>query len=246
MGRQSIAVTFVAHVLRILSSVLTWFIANLIALATATYIHQNGRLGESPLATELYGIGSNLLLGGLVSFLFYYLVVAIPASRKKAVIKRNLERLYIDLKISILWEIVFASRKGGRTDLETSPDFVEALVDVGLFRKTFENGREANEGFYAFENQMSHDTPEFQEILLNLAQLQKQIDFLLNNYEIEKQDVFDFFKRLDIHLQRLKLSKPGYDESKPLCRFLWSICSGWDMIEGYKGADKIQKYIGEL
>ena len=56
-------------------------------------------------------------------------------------------------------------------------------MDVENFKAAFAQGSEANEGFYAFENQMSDETPEFREIVLNLQMLSKQIEFVLHNYE---------------------------------------------------------------
>jgi hypothetical protein len=38
----------------------------------------------------------------------------------------------------------------------------------------------------------------------------------------------------------------GYDESKPLCRFIWEVYAGWNRIEGDIGHDPIQKMISDL
>src|SRR5690606_5868389 len=125
--------------------------------------------------------------------------------------------------------------KGGRSDLQTDQDTITTLMTTNGFREAFEGGREADEGFYAFENQMSHDTPEFRQIILNLEMLAKQIEFVLHNYTMDDHKLFDFFKRLDLMLLSLRRSSPGYDESKPLCGFVYEIFSGWNMIEGYRG-----------
>jgi hypothetical protein len=98
----------------------------------------------------------------------------------------------------------------------------------------------------SFANQMSDRTPEFEEIILNLNFLQKQIEYILQNYTIEDQEAFDFLKRLEMHMLSLQKTEPGYDGSKALCGFLWQICTGWNLIKGYESQDPIEKLILEI
>ena len=193
-----------------------------------------------------FAVGTNLLAGSLVSFLFYFLVVYVPERRKKRIIIDNLRRMYRGIKRDILYSVIFASQKGGRRDLEAGSETIEALMTPAGFRNAFEKGREADEGFYAFENQMSDSTWEFQQIVLSLEMLSKQIEYLLHNFTIEDQKAFDFFKRLELHLMRIRSNGAGYDESKQLCSFIWEIFAGWDPIDGYVQHDEVQEMIGRL
>jgi hypothetical protein len=43
-----------------------------------------------------------------------------------------------------------------------------------------------------------------------------------------------------------RLRKVGYDESKPLARFLWDVFAGWDSIEGYRREDVVKKMIDAI
>lgn len=189
---------------------------------------------------------TNVLTGGLVSFFFYWLVVYLPEHRKRRVIKNNLLKMYYRIKKNILYQVVLASIKGGRRDLQTDSETIENLMTPQTFKEIFSGGREADEGFYAFENQMSGDTPEFREIILNLEMLAKQIEFVLHNYSIDDENLFDFFKRLDLMLLSLRRSSPGYDESKPLCGFVYEMFSGFNLIDGYLGYDVIDKMIADI
>ncbi len=81
---------------------------------------------------------------------------------------------------------------------------------------------------------------------LSLQMLSKQIEFALHNYSMDDQKLFDFFKRLEMMLLALQQSKPGYDDCKGLCRFIWEIFAGWDWIEGDRGFDLIEKMIGDV
>ena len=76
--------------------------------------------------------------------------------------------------------------------------------------------------------------------------LSKQIEYLLHNFTIEDQKAFDFFKRLELHLMRIRSNGAGYDESKQLCSFIWEIFAGWDPIDGYVQHDEVQEMIGRL
>ncbi len=232
---------------RILSNVGFWFVLNLFAVMAITYVHTFTSIGASKSWwPDIYNLVSSLLVNGLVSFLFYYLVVVLPDFRKQRVIKANLIKTYRNIKTDIICQIVFASQKGGRNDLDTSSEFIESLLDLKKFKAVFGNGRESNEGYYAFANQMSDRTPEFEEIILNLNFLQKQIEYILQNYTIEDQEAFDFLKRLEMHMLSLQKTEPGYDGSKALCGFLWQICTGWNLIKGYESQDPIEKLILEI
>ena len=230
----------------LLTRVSTWFVVNVVALIALVVAHFALGLPSIKWWPDVFAIATNLLAGGLVSFLFYYLVVFLPEARKKSIIKANLQKIYKNIKMDMLWAIVHASIKGGRHDLTSSFDFVESLTSPAAFKKTFEGGREGDEGFYAFENQMNDETPEFRQIVQGLTMFSKQIEFALHNYSIEDQEVFDFFKRLELLLMSLQANGAGYDEFKPLCRFIWEVYAGWNRIEGDIGHDPIQKMISDL
>lgn len=234
------------RVLRLLLSVRFWFAADLLLLIGLLAFHFSTDVAKPRWWPDVFGLTTNLLAGGLVSFLFYYLVVHYPEQRKKHIIKTNLSRMYRNIKSDILWQVVFASIKGRRHDLSTDLQSVERLMDAKEFKACFKDGREGDEGFYAFQNQMSDDTPEFRAIVLSLQMLSKQIEFVLHNYDIADQRAFDFFKRLELMLLRLQYSEPGYDDSKALCGFIWEIYAGWDWIHGDRGYDIIEKMIADI
>lgn len=230
----------------VMQSVSTWFVVNILALIALVVAHFALDLPSKKWWPDVFAVATNLFAGGLVSFLFYFLVVHLPEVRKKSIIKSNLQKFYRSIKTDMLWAIVHASIKGGRDDIDPSYEFVESLIYPVAFRKAFENGREADEGFYAFENQMSYETPEFRQIVRNLTMLSKQVEFVLHNFTIHDQKVFDFFKRLELLLMELQVNGAGYDESKPLCRFIWEIYAGWSFVKGNVGYDPIQRMIDGL
>lgn len=230
----------------LLKSLKAWFTFNVVALTAVLAAHFALGLSSIKWWPDVFAVSTNLLAGGLVSFLFYYLVVYLPETRNKSIIKSNLLKIYRGIKRDVLFSIIYASIKGGREDLDASFELVERLTLPSAFREAFQHGSEADEGFYAFESQMSSETPEFRAIVKNLSMLSQQVEFVLHNYTIEDQEVFDFFKRLQIILLDIKEKGAGYDESKPLCRFIWEMYAGWNLIQGDIGQDPIQKMIDGL
>lgn len=230
------------HVCR---SVRVWLAINLLLLALLLGLHY--ALNNKPLWwSDTFALGTNILAGGLVSFFFYWLVVHVPEQRKRNIIKSSLAHTYRSIKRDILYQVVFASTKGGLRNLQADTGTIDRLMTAEGFKQTFHGGKEADEGFYAFANQMDDDTPEYRQIILNLEMLSKQIEFVLHNYSLNDERLFDFFKRLELMLLSLRRAKPGYDESKRLCRFIDEMFSGWNIVVGDRGYDIIEKMIADI
>lgn len=162
----------------LLTRVTTWFVINLVALMALITAHFATDIASMKWWADAFAVATNLLAGGLVSFLFYFLVVHVPDRRKKEIVKTNLQQLYHNIKHDILLSVVLASIQGGRQDISTDSETLEKLMTPEGFKEVFAKGRAADEGFYAFENQMSYETWEFRQIVLNLQMLSKQIDYL--------------------------------------------------------------------
>ncbi|MEX0924110.1 MAG: hypothetical protein WDZ84_15190 [Rhodovibrionaceae bacterium] len=229
----------------LLGKVTFWLALNIILLGGLLGIDLS-TLSKPNWWEDSASVATNLLTGGLVSFFFYWLVVYLPDKRKRRTIKDNLLKMYLRIKNDILLQVVFASINGGRSDLRADQDTIEELMTIKGFREAFSGGGEAHEGFYAFENQMSSDSPEFRKIILHLERLAKQIEFVLYNYTINDERIFGYFKRLELALLSLRRSNPGYVESDPLCEFIYEIFSGFNLIEGYRDFDVIEKMIADI
>jgi hypothetical protein len=73
-----------------------------------------------------------------------------------------------------------------------------------------------------------------------------ELTFVLNNTDIPKDEPFEFMKRLSNAIYSMKDVTLGYDETKPLARFLWSVFAGWDQITGYRKEDIVKKMIDAI
>ena len=239
------------NILGLLSRVLFWFLVNLlifILVVTNNFLHVV--YTETGFWTAFYDISSSFLIGGLISFLFYFLVIHIPERKKRRIIKVNLKQQYANVKEAILHEIISASQKGGRTDLMIVDSCtIKRLLTTDGFREAFEGGKEGHEGFYAFRNYMSkEDVPEYREIIINLQVLSKEIDYVLHNCPIKDEKIFGFFKRLQGLLILLENRSTGLyqDEEGMLSSFIWPVFSGYSIIEGDLGYDFVEKMIEEI
>ena len=75
-----------------------------------------------------------------------------------------------------------------------------------------------------------------------------ELNFVLNNTDIPKDEPFEFMKRLSNAIYSMKdvTLGSGYDETKLLSRFLWSVFAGWDFITGYRKEDIVKKMIDAI
>lgn len=198
---------------------------------------------SDPTYASAFNAALSIGTGGVVSFIFYYVVNERLDNRKREVVRLGALQAYRDAKRNIALAIIHASQKGGRADLSADIETIDKVLTIAGFKELFEGGRESNEGFYAFANQMSERTPEYDEIIFNLKIMDRAFDRLVDTNHFNDAKSYDFFVRLDALIRRIESYGPGYDESKPLCRFIWEIFSGWNFIEGDIGYDPIDRAI---
>ena len=187
------------------------------------------------------------LLGGvLASFLLFCLISYLPDRRRRSSLRLSCQRMYRSTKEEILWDVLHGSVNGGRSDIELSSQTVKALLHPEEFRKCFDGGREADEGFYAFTNYVMRNEDAFRSIIFKFKLVARQLEFLLNNLVIEDQNCLDTLKRLEQWLLSLDELHAGYDEVKRLDDAILAIFTGWSTIEGYRGYDPVERAIARI
>jgi hypothetical protein len=119
------------------------------------------------------------------------------------------------------------------------------LLDQVKFRNYFkEKVTPSQERWHAFLNNL--DEHHLDELRINLIFFEKEIEYILNNTDINDQRVFEFLNRLSSVVHSMWHTKLGYDETKPLARFLWEIFAGWDWVKGYQTRDVIDDMINAI
>ncbi|MCC2613494.1 hypothetical protein [Neorhizobium petrolearium] len=218
-------------------SIFLWFCVNVAFCILLIYLRLFLPNEISNLSDDLFNIFFSFASGGLISFLFYFLVVFVPERRRSKILKENMISLYKSIRQDVVTSVVMASIKGGREDLTGQYDEIESLTDVREFKIRFSKGKKSNEGFYAFENQMMERTFEFESIIQDIKLLASQIEFFLHNYPIQNGELFCLLKRFEVRLLSLFDSQAGYDESEPLTAFIYQWLAGWDLVSGYRDRD---------
>jgi len=193
----------------------------------------------NPMFNALLSIGTS----GIVAFIFYYVVNSRIDNRKKKIVKKNALKHYKFAKESIALAIIHASQKGGRKDIKPDTKTINKMLSTEGFKELFRDGRYANEGFYAFQNQMDERTYEYDEIIFNLKIIRRSINRLIDNDLFYESGSYNIFVNLDALLSRIESREPGYDESKMLCKFIYQLFSGFNMVSGNTGYDSIQRGI---
>ncbi len=228
-------------------SPLFWFLLSFVVYCVAVWFTLVVPIDEPAAKYFLLLSEFRTFLGGvLASFLLFYLISYLPDKRRRSSLRLACQRMYRSTKEGILWDVLHGSWNGGRTDIVLSSATVKALLSPKEFRKYFENGSEADEGFYAFTNYVMRNEDAFRSVIFKFKLVARQLEFLLNNLVIEDQDCLETLKRLEQWLLSLDELHAGYDEVKRLDAAIWAIFTGWSTIEGYRGYDPIERAIARI
>jgi hypothetical protein len=115
-----------------------------------------------------------------------------------------------------------------------------------LSRKKFKNYFEEQvtpdqDRWNRFENKL--DAYNLKELIKKVEIFRDEIAFVLNNVDIPSEAPFEFLKRLSAVIYSVQDTTLGYDETKPLARFLWEVFAGFSWVSGYRERDIISEMI---
>ena len=189
-----------------------------------------------PDAKAGYKIGYDLAVAALITVVFYYLVVRLPDYQRRRRLKRSLETHYKAFRQDCI-EIMLLAANGGC--LAEEP---EALLEQDKFRAYFnEEVAPGRKRFHNFLNNLDED--HLLQLLTNMEIFREELVFVLNNTDIPKDEPFEFLKGLSAAIYSLKDVTLGYDETKPLERFLWDVFAWYNLITGYRKRDIVKDMI---
>jgi hypothetical protein len=181
----------------------------------------------------------DLAVGALVTLLFYLLVVRLPDYQRRRRLKISLARHYKMFREDCIQIMLLVA------DGIYMADLPETLMEQDKFRDYFEERVAPDkERWHEFQNKL--DERYLRELLTCMEIFRDELAFVLNNTDIPKDEPFEFLKRLSAAIYSMKDVTIGYDESKPLAGFLWSVFAGWDTITGYRKEDIVKKMIDAI
>lgn len=187
----------------------------------------------------LHKIIYDLAIASIVSLIFYGLIVRLPEYQKRQRIKRSFLGRYKRFKEDCIGVML------GVADGGFDPDLQETLLDQEKFRAYFkEKVCLSQERWHAFLNNLGE--PSLRELITLLEIFREEILYVLASTDIPDDEPFEFLKRLSAAIRSLRDTSPGYDETKPIARFLWEVFAGWDWITGYRKADVIKQMIESI
>jgi hypothetical protein len=186
----------------------------------------------------LYGkeIIFNLSVGIIVSLFIYVLVVWIPEQSKRKRVRRNLALQYGSFKEECL-SIFFSALQESY-----DPELLHRLKDQTFFREYFkEKVSPDQERWHAVLNGL--DDNLVKRLVVELEILIAEVHYALTVIDVDDPDVFSFLKRLTRILYRYRNWSSEYDDVKQLSGFMWSVHTGWSVIDGYTNKDIIAEMI---
>jgi hypothetical protein len=122
------------------------------------------------------------------------------------------------------------------------PELLERLKDRDQFQRFFDEPVSPDQKrWHAVLNGL--DEYKIKSLIVELEILMAEIRFTLSVIDIDNQDAFAFLKHLSQVIYRSKNWTPEYDGVKHLSDFMWSVHTGFSIIEGYTGRDIVAEMI---
>ena len=180
----------------------------------------------------------SLSVGFIVSSIFYFLVVYMPEYRRRNMVRERLKNQYIQFKMSCINTFLIISNSQEHSNKEELLNLIE-------FRRYFKKENKNGENRWgAVANCLQENEYYLKEVIYYLQMLNEEIRYARNAIDLNDPEVFDLLNRLSQLIMRMELTGKEYDDVKSLCRFLWSIFTGWDWAKGYSESDTIKDIIG--
>jgi hypothetical protein len=194
--------------------------------------------------TSAHAIGWNktfydIGIGGLLSLMFYGLLVRLPEMQRRQRIKRSFEAQYRSFKRDCISTILSVA------DGSYSYDLVDRLTDQEKFRAYFkEEVSTSQDRWDRFQNNL--DEGNLRELLTTMEIFRDEVRFVLNNTNIPRDRPFEFFKRLSNAIYSKKDTTVGYDSTERFGNFLWDIFAGFSVVSGPRDTDMVQEMIRSI
>lgn len=186
------------------------------------------------------GYGSmfnSLSIGFVVSSIFYFLVVYMPEYKRRGIVRKRLEGQYIQFKMSCISTFLILSDSQEYSNKEE-------LLNLSEFRRYFKmENRRGEKRWGAVANSLEESDYYLKEIIYYLQILNEEIKYTRNVVNLNDPEVFNFLNNLSQIIMRMELTEGEYDDVKSLCKFLWSVFTGWDLAKGYSETDIIKDII---
>ena len=167
-----------------------------------------------------YSVIHALSVGFVISSIFFFIVVYLPATQKRNRIVRSFDNQYFQFKKACISTFLIVSKSQEYQNREVLHNHEE-------FRRYFSNYVTDDQTRWdAIANGIQDNEYYLNELLYELRILNDEIRFVRSNIDIHDDEVFDFLNRLSQIIHRMESTQPEYEDIKSFCRFLWELFSG--------------------
>jgi len=181
-----------------------------VRIAVCTYI---GPCPTVAHAKAWYKVFYDLGIGALVSLAFYLLVVRLPDYQRRQRLKRSLSAHYKAFRKGCIQTMLGVVH--GKIDTRTA----EALIEPHKFRQYFQEPVGPRKSrWHEFFNNLNETS--LRELQTSMEIFREELIFILNNTDIQKDEAFEFIKRLSASIYSLNSAMARHDEVAPLSDFL--------------------------
>lgn len=174
-------------------------------------------------------------LAMLVSVFIYLLISWWPEQKKKIALRAYLNSHYIELQNELIYQYLRACGESADADV------VQELEGQQKFRTYFiEKISTSQDRWHAVANGLSSSEDRLLAVLAALKRFQTELDVCVTLSAVNiEQGGFMQLRHLSQNLKRTREQAVmhDYDGIKQLCRFLWSLHTGWSFVDGYSNKD---------
>lgn len=181
---------------------------------------------------------NDILIGVIVSYIFYVLVVYFPIKKRERIIKHNYKKQIKLFKGSIITKLLQSLTGGyaGEGDWKHEDLFINSKFK-DFFHKQVSQSQDRWDDV-ATNLQDNEDLVN--DIILDFKILEDESRFVLNNLEIEDERIYVFLKMISKITYTLRSYNPKTDDIKYIMLFIWQIFAGWSWVDGYSEKDIFQ------
>lgn len=181
----------------------------------------------------------DITVGIIVSLFVYLLVVRLPTWQKKKRLKAHLLRRYDTLKEQCIMHFLWACKQPAESSL------IDRLKNLEDFKAFFNEPISADQNrWHAVLNGLTEDY--VQSLVRELDLFRGELDYALTAVEVADDKVFDFLRNLTQVLQRSHYWSDNEDQLKPLSQFMWTMFTGWSIVQGYTGRDFVKEMVSAI
>jgi hypothetical protein len=178
----------------------------------------------------------NMTVGILVTLIIFALVVWVPEQSKRRRIRRNMARQYDSFKEECIKIYFWALQESYDTELMNRMKARDQFR--AYFKEEITRGQDRWDGV---QNGLTELL--IRNLIAELEILRSEVIYTLGAIDIEDEQAYAFLKHLNQVLFRIRSWSEHDEELKLLSRFLWSVHTGWSVIDGYTDKDVIADMI---